>query len=155
MRNMVARGTLPVSGIAQLSADEFTPRRRLMKMWPPSYFRRFLKEGRPSFDCASRFPEAFCSAPHDPPFCSRGRDARASSVAADTKRCIFERGGDFVNEPSLQVCFFCSRFCCCCWSSCSAGTYGVNVGGKIFSCLEGRWRNVDARRLMNPQVKQQ
>lgn len=69
-------------------------------------------------------------------------------------------GSDFLSVTSWMSRLSRSAFvlvccCCCCWSSGSTGTYGVNVGGKIFSCLEGRWWNVDARRLMNPQVKQQ
>ena len=95
------------------------------------------------------------SAPlHRTSFCSKGRHAQAVATAANC-RCVLERGGDYlsVTSETSQSLLLCSRSCW--WSSGSTGTYGVNVGGKIFSCLGGRWRNVDARRLVSPQVKQQ
>lgn len=90
------------------------------------------------------FPETLCQRPSTWP-----RSAAKIAMA---------NGSDFLSVTSWMSRLSRSAFvlvCCCCWSSGSTGTYGVNVGGKIFSCLEGRWWNVDARRLMNPQVKQQ
>lgn len=87
------------------------------------------------------------SAPlHMTSFCSKGRDAWRQTADAFSV-------GDFMIAPTLRVCF-CS-FAAAAEVQAQQALMGLMLGGKIFSCLGGRWRNVDARRLMNPQVKQQ
>lgn len=110
LQNNFAGGTLPVSGIAHLSADEVTQWRHLMKMWPSSYFKTAC--GRPTILSliVPHISWGLLSAPlHMTSFCSKGRDAQASSMTANC-RCIFRERqrfsvGDFMNEPTLQVCF--------------------------------------------------